>query len=233
MRVASALGCFLLVAAVHAQDSPVKPEVQNAADLPISDASITMAQRQSAANQPMSDAPLSKVNAGALPDKPQPIAHEGEWLNEGDAMPKFPNDLVMAAERSEGRMKWHIREVNSCVSCGAPMTWRQAMFDKKASTMWGLRSALVAADIELMHHMPCFQGGSCRDGNPLLGQSRLQAYAVGEGLNMVAWIGTAWGRKGDLNNHIGGYRRWWIVPIIGYAASGTSIIMHLATWNNR
>ena len=67
----------------------------------------------------------------------------------------------------------------------------------------------------------------------MLGQSRLQAYSVGAGLTAFAWIGEAYCRKGDRYWRVGGYRDWWIVPVVGYASSAVGIITNLANWNSR
>jgi hypothetical protein len=232
MRLASAVVFLLVGTAIPAQDLPLKPVAQNTVDLPPSDAMIFPAQGQSAPDTPNSDAMFSKVSAQPVPDKPQPVAREGQWLSAGEDWPQFSDDLVMVAKKNDGRMMWHVEKVNSCGWCGAPMTWKQAMFDRKSSSMWALRSALIVTDVEITHHMPCFKAGTCRD-NPILGQSRLQAYSVGAGLTAIAWISEAYMRKGDRNWRVGGYRNWWIVPVVGYASSAIGIITNLATWHSR
>jgi hypothetical protein len=232
MRLASAVVFLLVGTAIHAQDLPLKPVAQAAVDLPPSDDMIFPAQGQSAPDTPNSDAMFSKVNAQPLPDKPQPIAREGQWISAGEEWPQFSDDLVMVARKNDGRMMWHVEKVNSCAWCGAPMTWKQAMFDRKSSSMWALRSALIVTDVEITHHMPCFRAGTCRD-NPILGESRLQAYSVGAALTAIAWISEAHARKGDRNWRVGGYRNWWIVPTVGYAFSAIGIITNIATWHNR
>jgi hypothetical protein len=232
MRLASAVVFLLVVTAIHAQDLPLKPVAQKAFDLQPSDATIFPAQGESAPDTSNSDAMFSKVNAQPLSDKPQPFAREGQWIHAGEDWPQFSDDLVVVARKNDGRMTWHVEKVNSCVWCGAPMTWKQAMFDRKSSSMWALRSALFVTDVEITHHMPCFKAGTCRD-NPILGQSRLQAYSVGAGLTAVAWISEAYCRKGDRKWRVGGYRNWWIVPTAGYAFSAIGIIANLATWHSR
>jgi hypothetical protein len=232
MRLASAVVFLLVGTAIHAQVLPLKPVVQNTGDLSPSDAIIFSAQGQSAPETLNSDAMFSKVNAQPLPDKPQPFARVGQWIPAGEDWPQFSDDLVVVARKNDGRMTWHVEKVNSCVWCGAPMTWKQAMFDRKSSSMWALRSALFVTDVEITHRMPCFKAGTCRD-NPILGQSRLQAYSVGAGLTAVAWISEAYARKGDRKWRVGGYRHWWIVPTAGYAFSAIGIITNLATWHSR
>jgi hypothetical protein len=232
MRLALVVVFLLVVTSIHAQDLPVKPEVQNAENLAPSDPIVFAAQGQSALTEPTSDDLFPKADAQPTPDKPIPVAREGEWIPAGEDWPKFSDDLVVVARKNDGRMTWHVEKVNSCTWCGAPMTWKQAMFDRKSSSMWAVRSALFVADIEITHHMPCFEAGTCRD-NPILGQSRLQAYSVGAGLTAFAWIGEAYCRKGDRNWRVGGYRNWWIVPVVGYVSSAIGIITNLATWHSR
>jgi hypothetical protein len=232
MRIALAVVFLLVVTALHAQDLPVKPEVQNAEDLVPSATNVFAAQGQSGLGALNSEALFPAAEAQPLPDKPIPVAHDGQWISAGEDWPPFSDDLVMVARKNDGRMMWHVEKVNSCAWCGAPMTWKQAMFDRKSSSMWAVRSALFVADIEITHHMPCFEAGTCRD-NPILGQSRLQAYSVGAALTAFAWIGEAYCRKGDRNWRVGGYRNWWIVPTIGYVSSAIGIITNLATWHSR
>jgi hypothetical protein len=54
---------------------------------------------------------------------------------------------------------------------------------------FGLLTASTVADIETTHS--CIRSGSCREGNPLLGQSRPQAYAVSMSLNAFAFWASA------------------------------------------
>jgi hypothetical protein len=233
MRFASAVVFLLVVTAIHAQDLPLKPVVQNTVVMQPSNPITFPAREPSALVTPNSDAMSFKVNAQPLPDKPKPVAREGQWITEGEVWPQFADDLVVVAKKNDGRMMWHVEKVNSCVWCGAPMTWKQAMFDKKAFSMFAARSALIVADVEITHHMPCFQAGTCRENNPLLGQTRLQAYSVGAGLTAIAWILDGNARKGNRKYRIGGYRHWWIVPTVGYAASAIGIITNIATWHSR
>jgi hypothetical protein len=233
MRLVSAVGFLLVVTTVHAQDLPLKPEAREADDLMTADTSAPPLQEQNSPNVLIPNGMFSKVIAQPLPAKLQPVAYVGQWIAEGDQTPQFSDDLIMTERKDDGHLKWHVEKVNSCVWCGTPMTWKQAMFDKKASSMWALRSALVVADIEIAHHMLCFQAGTCRESNPLIGQTRLQGYSVGVGLTAFSWISDAWLRKGSRKYRIGGYTHWWIIPTIGDAASAIGIITDLATWKSR
>jgi hypothetical protein len=233
MRLGLATGFLLLVTTVHAQDLPRQPEARKTNDLMTSDAIAPLALEQSSPSTLIPNGMFSKATTQPLPDKPQPVAHEDQWFAGGGPVPQLSNDLVMVAEKNDGRLMWHIKKINSCIWCGAPMTWKQAAFDRHALPMWALRSALMVADIEITHHLPCFQAGRCGEENPLLGKSRAQGYTVASALTVVPWIITTYLRKGDKTYRIGGYRHWWIVPAIGDASSAVGIIANLARWNRR
>jgi hypothetical protein len=233
MRIALASVCLLVASGGRAQDMPFSHETQNVRVPPVPFADASPPQERLSPSKPTS-APLGSTSgARPLPDKPQPVAREGQWIGNGEQLPHFSDDLVMVARKNDGRLMWHVEEVNSCAWCGTPMTWGQAMFDRKASSMWALRSALFIADIEITHRMPCFRAGTCKEWNPLLGQTRLQGYSVGVGMTAFAWVADGWVRKGSRKYRIGGYRHWWIVPSVGYAASAVGIISNLARWHDR
>jgi hypothetical protein len=217
----------------HAQDSLLLADSQRTNDLLRPNAVVIPVQERFTTVFPSANAMFSSVTSQPLPDKPQPIAHVNQWIAEGEVMPILSNNLVIVAKKGDGTMMWHVEEVDSCTWCGKPMTWREAAFDKQASSMWILRSALVVADVEITHHLPCFEAGTCREWNPLLGQTRLQGYSVAAGLTAIAWISDAWLRKGNKEYRIGGYRHWWIIPAIGYAASAVGIASNLARWHSR
>jgi hypothetical protein len=233
IQVVFAFGFMLLVTAVHAQDFPVTSRTQITNDMLPSDSAISPAPQQITPSTPNADAILSIVNPQPLPAKPQPVAYMGQWIGDGDQTPQFSDDLIMTERKSDGHWMWHVEKVNSCAWCGAPLTWKQSMFDRKALSMWVLRSALVVADIEITHHMPCFQAGTCKESNPLVGQTRLQGYSVAAGLTAFTWIGDAWLRKGNRTYRIGGSKYWWIIPIIGDATSAVGILSNLARWHSR
>jgi hypothetical protein len=232
IRIVSALGFFLFATVVHAQDLPVKPVEQNANDLLTSDGAISPARQQITPSAPDSDAISSTINPQTMPAKPQPVAYVGQWVADSDQTPQFSDDLIITERKNDGHLMWHVERVNSCVWCGTPMTWKQAMFDRKATSMWALRSALAVTDIEITHHMPCFRAGTCRESNPLMGQTRLQSYSVAAGLTAFSWISDAWLRKGSRKYRIGGFRDWWIIPVTGYATSAVGIIANLARWHS-
>lgn len=123
---------------------------------------------------------------------------------------------------------WTARENNSCNWCGKPMTFRRAALDKKAIGMWATALALTVADIEVLGSRHCVNAGTCREGNPLLGGTRTQQYALRLPILAGAWIGTAWLRKGDQRLHIGGMKRWWILPMLYQATSSAGVAANLA-----
>lgn len=232
-RLLPVLSLILVAVSVQAQDLLVKPEARKANDLSASNTGIFQAQQQITPRAPKSDANSSIIDSDDLPNKPQPIAYAGQWISEGDPMPHFPDDLIMTERKDDGRLKWHVERINSCAWCATPISWKQAMFDKEASSMWILRSALAVADIEITHHTPCFIAGTCKEANPLIGRTRLQGYSVAAGFTAFGWIGGGWLRKGSRENRVGGYKHWWIIPTIGDASSAVGIIGNISRWHIR
>lgn len=118
---------------------------------------------------------------------------------------------------------WYPKEVNSCEWCGRPMTFKQAAFDKKMTTLWLLETALTAADIEL--GQACLRSGRCKEGNPLLGTgSRPVEYGIRIPSIAAAWLATAMLRKGDKSYHVGGMKHWYIFPLIEQGLATTGVI---------
>jgi hypothetical protein len=164
-----------------------------------------------------------KTNDLVLPEKPAPLIADQIFADT-----PIPSGMVWAPVRTSNGGKWIAREEGSCKWCARPMTFKQAALDKKALAWWLPRAGLMVADIEVTHHLACFQARTCSEANPLLGQTRAQGYAVAAGLTAVSWLGTAYLRKGDRAHHVGGLRSWWIVPLIGDAASAVGIAANLA-----
>ena len=206
MKLASVIGFLLVAITVHAQDSR-EPTIP--------------------------DEFISIRHAQPLPDKPQPMAREGQWIATGEKLPLFRDDLVITERKEDGHLMWHVERVDSCTWCGKPMSWRQAAFDKEAISLWGLRIAMDVTDIEITHHSPCFLARTCREANPLLGQTRMQAYAVSSALTGIDWLAMAYAHKGSKFYHVGGYRHWYIIPVIGQASSAVGILANLARWNHK
>jgi len=118
---------------------------------------------------------------------------------------------------------WIAREDNSCEWCGRPMTFKQAAFDKKMTSMWLLEIALTVTDIEL--GQACLRAGRCREGNPLLGLgSRPAEYGIRLPSIAAGWLATAMVRKGDRNYHVGGMKHWYVFPMIHQTMSTIGLI---------
>lgn len=173
----------------------------------------------------------TSLHAQSLPDKPLPEVKLGDLIAPGAPMGDVPDGLVLDDVKEDGKRVWQAKKVGTCNWCGEPMTVRHAMFDKRASSMWILRTALMVTDIELSHHSPCFIAHTCKEGNPLLGQTRAQAYAVTMALDGLTWYGDGWMRAGSKKYRVGGLKLWWIVPLIGEAGSTVGIVSTLARWH--
>ena len=102
------------------------------------------------------------------------------------------------------------------------------MFDKPAVRLWALRTALAITDIEVTHRSPCFVAGTCREGNPLLGQTRAQAYGVSGSIIFGSWALTSYLRKGDTHTRMGGMKWWYAIPLAHSAVSVAGIVANLA-----
>jgi hypothetical protein len=166
------------------------------------------------------------------PDKPEPVARVGQTFAPGQILPtNWAPNLVLTDVKEDGKRVWEVRPLNSCAWCGTPMTWKHAMFDRRSSAMWILATALEVTDVELAHRSPCFVAHTCREGNPLLGQTRGQAYGVIAALDVFELVGQGDVRRGDTRYHIGGWRYWWIFPTMRYAQSGIGIVSTLARWH--
>lgn len=122
---------------------------------------------------------------------------------------------------------WSGGDTHFCQSCGKAMTFRQAALDKKATALWASALALTVADVEVLVSRRCLRAGTCREGNPLLGQTRSQQYALRLPVLAAAWMTASWLRKGDERRHVKGMKYWWIFPEIYQAASGAGVISNL------
>jgi hypothetical protein len=158
-------------------------------------------------------------SVGNEPPAP-PVLHPA-WLTGAEPIPR---GMVWVPTGNY----WTAREISSCNWCRKPMTFRRAALDKKAIGMWAAAVAATVADIEVLASRPCINAGRCREANPLLGQTRTQQYALRLPVLAGAWIGTAWLRKGDQRLHIGGMKRWWILPLLYQATSSAGVAANLA-----
>ena len=136
--------------------------------------------------------------------------------------------LVLAPAKIDGQDAWEVKPVGSCFWCGEPMSFKKAAFDNKSLPLWGVRTGLLIADVEITHRSPCFQAGTCREMNPILGQTRAQAYGVGGAILVGSWMLNAYLRKGDTSTRMGGLKWWQIVPLAHSAVSVAGIIANLA-----
>jgi len=155
-------------------------------------------------------------NEAQLPDWLHPA-----WLTGAETIPR---GMVWVPAGKQ----WSAREINSCSWCSKPMTFRRAALDKKAIGMWATAVAMTVADIEVLASRRCIHAGTCREGNPVLSQTRTQQYALRLPVLAGAWIGTAWLRKGDQRLHIGGMKHWWILPMLYQATSTAGVAANLA-----
>lgn len=68
-------------------------------------------------------------------------------------------------------------------------TWSEAATSPGMLLALGLLTAATVADIETTQS--CIHAGTCREGNPLMGQSRAQAYSVSMSINALAFWAAA------------------------------------------
>jgi hypothetical protein len=72
----------------------------------------------------------------------------------------------------------------------------------------------AVADVELTQH--CIARGTCREGNPLMPQSRAGMYSVDFSLvGLATWQ--------SYRAHKRGERLWWLAPTAGIAAHSAGI----------
>jgi hypothetical protein len=157
-------------------------------------------------------------------EAPVPPGLHPAWLTGTETIPR---GMVWVPTGNQ----WTAREINSCNWCSKPMTFRRAALDNKAIGMWAAALALTVADIEGLASRHCINARTCREGNPLLGQTRTQQYALRLPILAGAWIGTAWLRKGNQRLHVGGMKRWWILPMLYQATSSAGVAANLARGN--
>ncbi len=86
---------------------------------------------------------------------------------------------------------------------------KRRVLDKKFWLAVGTVVALTVADVELTQH--CIHNRTCREGNPLLGQSRGRAYAVNTAILVPMAIVSYHLKKGqDMNRRKKGDIPWWV-----------------------
>ena len=186
-------------------------------------------QHETVSDRAVSQPQTTGTGPQTLPDKPEPqVGYLGQQFRYGEIMPEIPNTLVLAPSRIDGHPAWELKKVGSCFYCGEPTSFKRAMFDKPAVRLWALRTALAITDIEVTHRSPCFVAGTCREGNPLLGQTRAQAYGVSGSIIFGSWALTSYLRKGDTHTRMGGMKWWYAIPLAHSAVSVAGIVANLA-----
>src|SRR5258708_14023732 len=138
MRLASVIGFLLVAVTIHAQDLSLSQEVHKMNDLANANTILPMVQEQISPETAVPNEFVSGRFAQSLPEKPQPVAHEGQWIATGEQLPLFRDDLVITERKEDGRLMWHVERVDSCTWRGKPLTWKQAAFDKKSASLWEL-----------------------------------------------------------------------------------------------
>jgi hypothetical protein len=160
----------------------------------------------------------TKANALAVPAPFVPTRRKDIYPDT-----RIPDGMVW---RRQSDRWWQAEEIGSCEFCGRPMTFKQAAFDKKASSMWLSAIALTIADIEL--GQACIKSGRCMRGNPLFGrETRKTQYSVRLPAIAASWMSVAMLRKGDKGLHIGGMKHWYEFPLAFHAASTVGVISEL------
>jgi hypothetical protein len=118
-----------------------------------------------------------------LPDAPQPQS--------GDAQPACPAGNGKPCALLGGRLYF----ADALALSRHNKSWLDAARSPGMVLSLGLLTTATVADIQTTH--ACIRSGACREGNPLLGQSRGQAYAVSMSLNAFAfWAGAEQKRHG-------------------------------------
>ena len=159
---------------------------------------IAKAQDPPAPGAPAGMDPPSSVDAAK-----REILYGGEFIRSG---------MVWRADGK--RNQWTQVEANSCEFCTRPMSWKKAAFDKKALPLWLTAVALSVVDTEYTLSRPCIKDHTCREWNPLLGQTRARQYGVRMPVLGLVWLATSRLRKGDESRNIGGMRHWYAIPLI-------------------
>jgi len=157
------------------------------------------------------DAP--KTNDLTVPVAAYPLVQKLLYLNT-----VIPDGMVWVPR---GEL-WHAEELNSCAWCAKPMTFKQAVFDKKASAMFLVATGLMITDVEL--GQACIKTHRCKEGNPFLGTgSRSMQYSIRVSGIVVAWMDTAWALMGNKRLQVGGLKLWYILPLVMHAEAAIGI----------
>jgi hypothetical protein len=154
---------------------------------------------------------------------------ERPWLQGGEAITP---GMVWAPYKHRGDGTWwRQREIGSCTDCLAPMSFKRALFNKKILTLLALDVAANVADTESTLRKPCIAAHTCREINPIMGNTRAQQYGIKFSITGVTWLCAAYLRKGDAGKHIGGDKRYWWTFVASIALHGTAATLNTARHN--
>src|SRR5260370_40756738 len=134
MRLASVIGFLLFAVTIRAQDLPLSQEVHKMNDLANADGILILpvVREQTSPETTIPNELVSGGYAQPLPEKPQPIAHEGQWIATGEQLPLFPDDLVITERKEDSRMMWHVVRVYSCKWYGYPNSLKKSDITSEA-----------------------------------------------------------------------------------------------------
>jgi hypothetical protein len=140
-----------------------------------------------------SSTPLQSANTDNSPQQPDtPIALKHR-SNTPDAPQPKSDDARAACPAGNGK---------PCAVLGGRVYYSDALGLSQHNKSWsaaatspsmllaiGLLTAATMADIETTQS--CIHAGTCKEGNPLMGQSRAQAYSVSMSVNAIAFWAAA------------------------------------------
>jgi hypothetical protein len=139
--------------------------------------------------------------------------------------------MIWAPIKVEKQRLWKQQQIGSCRDCLAPMTFKRAFFSKKILTLLALDVAANVADTESTLRKPCIAAHTCREINPIMGNTRAQQYGIKFSITGVTWLCAAYLRKGDAGKHIGGDKRYWWTFVASIALHGTAATLNTALHN--
>jgi hypothetical protein len=121
MRLALVIGLLLFAVTIHGQDLPLMQEVHKMNDLANANSILILpgVQEQTSLETAIPNELISGGYAQPRPEKPQPVAHEGQWIATGEQLPLFRDDLVITERKEDGRLMWHVERVDSCTRCAS------------------------------------------------------------------------------------------------------------------
>lgn len=154
----------------------------------------------------------------AAPDIDVPVRH---YLYGDEAI--RPGYVWTSGRNEDGSHSWHQQPIDSCLWCGRPMTLKQAATDRKGLLGLVIVAGAMVTQTEIDHDLPCWRAGTCGEADPIFGHSRAQAYSVKSAVVVAQWLITSALRKGSKRYNYGGFRKWYVFPILDssvWAATG-------------